>query len=151
MNHRAWIGSSVLLGIVAATGVSPAAWKYEPVQQVSSVSTTQFEPVESVTAVVVKELEDQSMSAKFPSRKFVSVPLKALLKGRGGDQVFVIARDNEGNLRAYSRRVERGPMFGKEVVIRAGLSTGERVAASGSFRLRDAALVTIANEREHTP
>jgi membrane fusion protein (multidrug efflux system) len=39
-------------------------------------------------------------------------------------------------------------MLDDAVVIEAGLSAGERVAASGSFKLRDAALVAVANEGE---
>jgi membrane fusion protein (multidrug efflux system) len=37
-------------------------------------------------------------------------------------------------------------MLGDEVIIRDGVAAGERVAASGSFKLRDAALVAIADE-----
>ena len=35
-------------------------------------------------------------------------------------------------------------MLGDEVLIHAGLDAGEQVAASGSFKLREAALVAIA-------
>ncbi len=35
-------------------------------------------------------------------------------------------------------------MLGDEVVTYAGLSAGERVAASGSFKLRDGVLVAVA-------
>ena len=35
-------------------------------------------------------------------------------------------------------------MLGDEVLILAGLSAGEQVAASGSFKLREDALVAIA-------
>ena len=82
------------------------------------------------------------------SRKAVAVPVSALRKGPGGDQVFVIAPDKDGKTRAHVRQVESGAMFGDEVVIHAGLSAGERVAASGSFKLRDAVLVAIANDPE---
>jgi membrane fusion protein (multidrug efflux system) len=39
-------------------------------------------------------------------------------------------------------------MLGDEVVIYAGLSAGEQVAVSGSFKLREAALVVIAGSPE---
>jgi membrane fusion protein (multidrug efflux system) len=41
-------------------------------------------------------------------------------------------------------------MLGDEIVIYAGLSAGEQVAASGSFKLRDGVLVAVTNgpERE---
>ena len=35
--------------------------------------------------------------------------------------------------------------LGEEVVVDSGLAAGERIAASGSFKLRDAALVTVAD------
>jgi membrane fusion protein (multidrug efflux system) len=83
-----------------------------------------------------------------PSRKAVSAPVSALRKGPGGDQVFVIGPDKDGKIRARVRQVESGAMLGDEVVIHAGLAAGERVAASGSFKLRDGVLVAIAGDRE---
>ncbi|MGH6689775.1 MAG: efflux RND transporter periplasmic adaptor subunit [Gammaproteobacteria bacterium] len=79
-----------------------------------------------------------------PPRNAVAVPVSALRKGPGGDQVFVIGTDKDGKPRAYGRQVESGAMLGDEVVIHAGLSAGERVAASGSFKLRDGVLVAQA-------
>lgn len=75
------------------------------------------------------------------ARKAVAVPANALRKGPGGDQVFVIEPDGHGKDRARVRQVESGAMLGDEVVIHSGLSAGERVAASGSFKLRDGVLV----------
>jgi membrane fusion protein (multidrug efflux system) len=83
-----------------------------------------------------------------PPRKAVAVPVSALRKGPGGDQVFVITPDKDGQTRAHVRQVESGAMLGDEVVIHAGLSAGERVAASGSFKLREAVLVSTATEPE---
>ncbi len=82
------------------------------------------------------------------SRKAVAVPVSAVRKGPGGDQVFVIELDKSGKTRAHVRQVESGAMLGDEVVIHAGLSAGERVAVSGSFKLREAALVAIAGSPE---
>ncbi|MEW6247141.1 MAG: efflux RND transporter periplasmic adaptor subunit [Nitrospirota bacterium] len=81
-----------------------------------------------------------------PARKAVAVPVSALRKGPGGDQVFMIALEKDGKTRARVRHVESGAMLGDEVVIHAGLSAGERVAASGSFKLRDGALVAVAKD-----
>jgi membrane fusion protein (multidrug efflux system) len=81
-------------------------------------------------------------------RKAVTVPASAMRKGPGGDQVFVIEPDKNGKTRAHVRQVEGGAMIGDEVVIHAGLSAGERVAVSGSFKLREAALVAIAGSPE---
>src|SRR5437016_2069854 len=75
-----------------------------------------------------------------------AVPVSALRKGPGGDQVFVIAPDKDGKTRAHARQVASGAMLGDEIVILAGLSAGERVAASGSFKLRDAVRVAIPSD-----
>ena len=80
--------------------------------------------------------------------KAVAIPVSALRKGPGGDQVFVIELDKSGKTRAHMRPVESGAMLGDEVVIHAGLSAGEQVAVSGSFKLREAALVVIAGSPE---
>jgi membrane fusion protein (multidrug efflux system) len=81
-------------------------------------------------------------------RSEVVVPVSALRKGPGGDHVFVLDAANEAGdaVRAHQRRVESGPMLGDEVVIEAGLELGERVAASGSFKLYENALVAVAEE-----
>jgi membrane fusion protein, multidrug efflux system len=81
-----------------------------------------------------------------PSRQAVSVPVSALRKGPGGDQVFVIEPDKDGKTRAHVRQVESGAMLGDKVVIHTGLAAGEQVAASGSFKLRESALVVVARE-----
>ena len=82
------------------------------------------------------------------SRKGVAIPVSALRKGPGGDQVFVIEPDQEGKTRAHVRRVESGAMLGDEIVILAGLSAGEQVAASGSFKLREGVLVAVAGRQD---
>jgi membrane fusion protein (multidrug efflux system) len=79
-------------------------------------------------------------------RMAVAVPVSALRKGPGGDHVFVIMADKDGKTRAHVRQVESGAMLGDEIVLLGGLSAGERVAASGSFKLRDAMLVTIPSD-----
>src|SRR4051812_46649315 len=76
--------------------------------------------------------------------KAVAVPVTALRKGPGGDHVFVLAPDAEGKPRAHERPVESGMMLGNDVLIYAGLLPGERVAAAGSFKLREGVLVAIA-------
>ena len=79
-----------------------------------------------------------------PSANAVAVPVMALRKGPGGDHVFVIREDSSGRTRAHVRAVQSGPVLGDEVVITGGLEAGEQVAASGSFKLREAVLVQIA-------
>ena len=58
--------------------------------------------------------------------------------------MFVIAQDAQGKTRAQQRAVQVGAMAGEDVVIDSGLAAGEQVAASGSFKLHDAALVAVA-------
>ncbi|GJL52705.1 MAG: MexH family multidrug efflux RND transporter periplasmic adaptor subunit [Nitrospirales bacterium] len=81
-------------------------------------------------------------------RTAVTVPVSGLRKGPEGDQVFVLAPDKDEKLRGYVRRVAAGGMIGDEIVIYSGLSAGERIAASGSFKLRDGVLVTVVNDPE---
>ncbi|OFX26443.1 MAG: efflux transporter periplasmic adaptor subunit [Anaeromyxobacter sp. RBG_16_69_14] len=81
-----------------------------------------------------------------PSRSAVVVPVGAVRKGPAGDHVFVIARGEDGRTRARVRPVQSGPVLDDEVLILGGLSAGERVAAAGSFKLREAALVAVAEE-----
>jgi len=71
----------------------------------------------------------------------VAVPATALRKGPGGDHVWVLAADEGGTFRAHERAVSSGPLVGDSVLILKGLKPGEQVAASGSFKLREAAKV----------
>ena len=80
-----------------------------------------------------------------PSTRAVVVPASALRKGPGGDHVFVLAADTTGKTRAQLRPVQSGPLVGDDILILQGLAPGEHVAASGSFKLREGALVSIAN------
>lgn len=79
------------------------------------------------------------------ARTTVAIPASALRKGPGGDYVFVLAPDQAGKMRAQQRGVHVAAMLGEEVVIESGLAAGERIAASGSFKLRDTALVALAD------
>jgi len=71
------------------------------------------------------------------------IPVSALRRGPSGDHVFVLAPDESGKIRAHERPVHAGPMLGDEIVILDGLTTGEQVAASGSFKLREAVQVAV--------
>lgn len=79
-------------------------------------------------------------------RMAVSVPVSALRRGPGGDHVFVLETGEEGKTRAHVRPVEAGAVLGDEVLIVGGLKGGERVAASGSFKLREGVLVSVAGD-----
>lgn len=81
----------------------------------------------------------------------VAIPVNALRKGPGGDQVFIITPDQEHKTRAHVRRVESGAMTGDNIVIHSGLDAGETIAASGSFKLREGVLVAITPESSREP
>jgi membrane fusion protein (multidrug efflux system) len=85
-----------------------------------------------------------------PPRAAISVPVSALRRGPAGTHVFVIV-EKDGKNRAQEREVTSGEMLGDEVLIYSGLAAGERVAASGSFKLRDGLLVVVAGETETRP
>jgi membrane fusion protein, multidrug efflux system len=74
----------------------------------------------------------------------IAVPANALRRSPEGDHVFVLAADSTGSTRARRRLVRTGAVLGDEVLIEKGLAAGEQVAASGSFKLRDAALIVPA-------
>jgi membrane fusion protein, multidrug efflux system len=76
----------------------------------------------------------------------VVVPVSALRKGPGGDHLYVLETAPTGETRASQRQVRAGPVLGDEVVILEGLEAGERVAATGSFKLRDGALVSLGTD-----
>ena len=78
------------------------------------------------------------------ARSVVAVPASALRKGPGGDHVFVLSEDEQGKTRAHQRAVVVDALQGDVVVLSSGLEAGERVAASGAFKLREAALVALA-------
>lgn len=78
------------------------------------------------------------------ARKVVTVPVSALRRGPAGDHVFVVQDDPNGKPRAHVRPVRGGPMLGDVVVVLEGLAVGERVAATGSFKLYEGVLVAIA-------
>ncbi len=78
------------------------------------------------------------------ARGVVAVPASALRKGPGGDHVFVLTEDEQGKTRAHLRAVTVDALQGDVVVLSSGLEAGERVAASGAFKLREAALVALA-------
>src|SRR5213594_3699032 len=82
-----------------------------------------------------------------PPTKVVAIPVSALRKGPGGDHVFLIVADSAGHNRAHVQAVRSGPVLEDEVVILSGLTPGQHVATSGSFKLREAVLVAGDSSR----
>ncbi len=81
-----------------------------------------------------------------PPQSGVVIPVSALRTGPDGDHVFVITPDESGSARARQRSVSVGAVLGDQVIVDAGLAKGERVAAAGSFKLREAVLVAFETE-----
>jgi membrane fusion protein (multidrug efflux system) len=77
----------------------------------------------------------------------VSIPVSALRKGPGGDHVFLILPDSSGKTRAHDQPVQSGPVVDDDVVILAGIKPGQKVATSGSFKLRESVLVAADTSR----
>jgi membrane fusion protein, multidrug efflux system len=80
-----------------------------------------------------------------PPQPTLVVPATALRKSPEGDQVFVVSTAGDGQLRAEARRVETGALVGDNVLVRTGLAAGEKVATSGSFKLRDGMRVVVSD------
>jgi len=74
----------------------------------------------------------------------VAVPVTAIRRGPGGDHLFVLESAENGLARARVRQVRTGPVVGEEMLVLEGLEAGERVAAAGSFKLREGVLVSTA-------
>lgn len=72
------------------------------------------------------------------------VPVTAVRRDAFGARVFALVPAEEGaggSERAVLRNVEIGEQLGTEVVVRSGLQVGDRIAATGAFKLRDGVLV----------
>lgn len=78
------------------------------------------------------------------SSRAVVIPVSALRKGPDGDHVWLIEADASGVLRARERKVESGPVLGETVVVLRGVEAGQRLAASGAFKLREGVRVEAA-------
>lgn len=73
----------------------------------------------------------------------VAVPVNALRTGPEGEFVWVIEADSAGSDRSHLRPVKAGAVIGETVLLSEGVQVGERVATSGSFKLREGALVSV--------
>ena len=82
-----------------------------------------------------------------PSTTVVAIPVSALRKGPGGDHVFLVVADSSGKSRAHVQSVKSGPVLEDEVVILSGLTPGQQVATSGSFKLRESVRVASDSTR----
>ncbi|MGH7132950.1 MAG: efflux RND transporter periplasmic adaptor subunit [Phycisphaerales bacterium] len=82
-------------------------------------------------------------------RPVILVPSTAVRRASYGDHVFLIApstneKDPKGSLRAKQQFIKLGPPVGPDIIITEGLKAGDEIAAAGSFKLRDGAMVMKA-------
>jgi membrane fusion protein, multidrug efflux system len=128
----------------------------EPIPAVVVATDSRVDP-NTRNAIVRARIDDAdrapspgaSVRVRVPSsnaREVIAVPVNALRRGPTGDHVFVITEDEQGKPRAHSRNVAVAAVLNDQVLIESGLEAGEQVAASGSFKLRESALVAIASE-----
>ena len=75
------------------------------------------------------------------AKAYVSVPQTAVRRASFADHVFVVVAGENGELHASQRFVKLGPTAGEDVIVLEGLKVGENIAATGSFKLREGALV----------
>lgn len=78
-------------------------------------------------------------------QRFVMVPSTAVRRSAYANSVYVIAPDGKepGAYRAHQRFVKLGSTVGEDVIVLEGVQAGERIAAAGSFKLRDGAKVML--------
>jgi membrane fusion protein (multidrug efflux system) len=82
------------------------------------------------------------------AEQVVAVPVSAVRKGPDGDHVFVLTPDDKGSTRAHLRPVQTGEVVGDSILILGGLTAGDQVASSGSFKLREGVLVSLAKQQQ---
>jgi membrane fusion protein (multidrug efflux system) len=100
---------------------------------------------------VVKDLSSLTQMGQFvdvrvaitPPVLMIMVPVTAVRQASYGAHVYVL-QEKEGKLRAFQRGVKTGAITGDAIVIKEGLSVGEKIAADGSFKLREGIIVNVA-------
>jgi len=120
------------------------------IQLSSSGASSAGMGTEEITIVSGAPAPGSSVRVLVPAGPMVNaivIPVSALRRGPSGDHVFVIATDASGKTRAHERQVRSGAMLGDEIVILDGLTAGEQVAASGSFKLRESVQVAVGSPK----
>jgi len=89
-------------------------------------------------------------------QNLIMVPAVAVRRASYGDHVFVVIAgdkptDAQGALRVKQKFIKVGPTVGQDLVIESGLAVGDRIAASGAFKLRDGALIAVQPARDGMP
>ena len=76
--------------------------------------------------------------------ELMTLPAETILRDpQGATIVFVYYPEQQ---RVYSKRVETGAVYGREIEIRSGLSGDEAIVFAGQEKLRDGAVVSLVGE-----
>ncbi len=85
----------------------------------------------------------------------IVVPATAVRRTTYGDNVWIVSPGDTAkdphDLRASMRPVRLGPAIGEDIIILDGLKAGERIATTGSFKLREGAKVIDADNPPPPP
>ncbi len=73
----------------------------------------------------------------------VAIPLTAVVRAPYGDSVYVVEKQDDGQLIARQQFVQLGSTRGDFVAVNEGLKPGERVVSAGAFKLRNGAAVAL--------
>lgn len=74
----------------------------------------------------------------------MTLPAETILRDPQGATIVFVYYPEQG--RVYSRRVETGSVYGRQIAVKSGLSGDERIVFAGQGKLRDGALVTLAGK-----
>jgi membrane fusion protein (multidrug efflux system) len=135
-------GSSVKLESVAIPSGSAAAKIVAEDDSADRANrTVRFRAVATGLGAVVRPgIFVDVIATTDTDKTVVLVPMNSVRRSPYGQHVFVMVTE-DGKLRARQRVVETGPVVGTDIAVTKGLVVGERIATSGSFKLRDGALV----------
>lgn len=73
----------------------------------------------------------------------LSIPSSAVVSAAFGDSVFVVEKNDKGELVARQQFVQLGERKGDFVAVAKGLKSGERVVSAGAFKLTNGARVEV--------
>jgi membrane fusion protein (multidrug efflux system) len=76
-------------------------------------------------------------------KPFTVIPAMAVRRAAYASSVFLVSPDEKdpAAMRAHQRFVTLGPTLGEDIIVLDGIKAGDRIAAAGSFKLRDGAKV----------
>ena len=74
----------------------------------------------------------------------MTLPAETILRDPQGATIVFVYYPEQG--RVYSKRVETGVVYGREIAIKSGLSGDEAVVFAGQEKLRDGTMVSLMGE-----